>query len=243
MRKKRKKNHGLLALVIAVALAGACVAAGCSALKADDIEKITSKDTANKLEKIKDKAGRAADKVVGKTGKAAKKAKDLTDRAIEKAGGTDEIAKRVKNIIKHFTKTSKLNSTKDIELTALDNTGYAYRYTYGREKFRAIYTASCDTWPVYDSYKITNDHDITIICQALIDEHPVHGADLKSYRTAEDMAYEWQQHNIVYELLPDDNHWKSSAKSVDLDPYDQGKSYKEIYEDRTGKKFDIKNFV
>lgn len=239
MRKRHNRHNKAVALIIAGALAGACVIAGCSAVKSENIQKITGKDASGKIERIKEKAGRAA----GKAGRAADRLKALAERAIEKAGGPEELAKKVKNIIGNFAKTSKLKSTEDIELTSLDNSGYAYRFTYGGEKFRAVYNGYVDTWTVYDSYKITNDHDLTIICQALIDVHPVHGSDLKSYRTAEDMAYEWQQHNIVYELLPDDNRWKSSAKDVDLDPYDQGKSYKEIYEDRTGRKFDLKNFV
>ena len=82
-----------------------------------------------------------------------------------------------------------------------------------------------------------------IICQALIDVHPVHGKDLSSYRTADDMAYEWEQHNIAYKYLPDDSSWKGSAGNVDLDPYDQGRSFEEIYEDRTGEKFSIKEEI
>ncbi len=42
------------------------------------------------------------------------------------------------------------------------------------------------------------------------------------------MAYEWLQHNIAYELLPD-SEFKASAKDVDLDPDDQGLSLEEIY--------------
>ncbi|MBR2548267.1 MAG: hypothetical protein IKF07_08765 [Eubacterium sp.] len=247
MRRKHNRHNRAVALVVAVALTGACIVAGCSAVKSENIKSFTSKDTAQKIEKIKDKAGRAADKA----GRAADKAEGLfdrikgaVDRLVEKAGGKEEITKRVKNILGRFASDrSRINSAEDIELKSLDNQGYAYRFTYAGEKFRAVYSSYWDTWTIYDSYKIINDHDMRIICQALIDVHPVHGSDLKSYRTADDMAYEWQQHNIVYELLPDNNRWKSSAKNVDLDPYDQGKSYKEIYEDRTGKEFNIKNFV
>ncbi|MBQ3281946.1 MAG: hypothetical protein IJH41_06045 [Eubacterium sp.] len=240
MRNKRKKHHSLLAVFLAAALAGTCVIAGCSAMKTGSVEKITGKDTAKQIQKIKEKAGKAADK----TGDAAKKVKKLTDKAIEKAGGKEEIARKVKSILAKFAKNkSRIKSADDIELTAVDNTDTVFRFTYGGEKYRAAYSYGFDTWTIYDSYKITNEHDMKIICQALIDIHPVHGSDLKSYRTAEDMAYEWQQHNIVYELLPDSNTWKSSAKDVDLDPYDQGKSYKEIYEDRTGREFDLKDFV
>lgn len=132
-----------------------------------------------------------------------------------------------------------LSSPEDINLTDTGD-GKNYTFTYGDEEFSAIYTE--DNWKIIDSYKISNVDDNLIICQALIDEHPIHGSDLVSYRTAEDMAYEWLQHNIAYEILPDDNSMKSHAKDVDLDPQDQGKDFDEIYEDRTGKEFSLDNF-
>ena len=64
-----------------------------------------------------------------------------------------------------------------------------------------------------------------------------------SYRTPEDMTYEWLQHNIVYQLLPNNHKFKDNAKDVDLDPKDQGKNMIEIYEDRTGEKFDLSNIT
>ena len=51
-------------------------------------------------------------------------------------------------------------------------------------------------------------------------------------RPTKDMAYEWSQHNIAYSLLPDDSEWKASAKDVDIDPPDQGKSVYQIFKDR-----------
>ena len=39
----------------------------------------------------------------------------------------------------------------------------------------------------------------------------------------DDLVYEWQQHNLAYNILPDDNSWKEHAKDVDLNPADQGK--------------------
>ena len=74
-----------------------------------------------------------------------------------------------------------------------------------------------------------------IICQALSEVHPIHGKDMVSYRTPEDMAYEWQQHNFAYYMLPEESPWKQSVQNVDLDPKDQGKSFSELYEDRTNK--------
>ena len=134
---------------------------------------------------------------------------------------------------------SVLSSGKDINLRDIDGKKTNYLFTYKNQDFSAKYTK--DNWHITDSYKITDAEDIGIICQALIDVHPIHGKDMKSYRTVDDLVYEWQQHNLAYNLLPDDNSWKSHAKDVDLDPADQGRSLKEIYEARTGKEFNIKD--
>lgn len=136
---------------------------------------------------------------------------------------------------------TRLSSTSDIGLYDVDGGGTNYAFTYNGEEFRTMYLYDC--WTIYDSYKITKKHDQKIICQALIDEHPVHGADLESYRTAEDMAYEWRQHNIAYKYLPEDNPWRTHAANVDLDPQDQGRTIEEIYEDRTGQEIDLKEKV
>lgn len=133
---------------------------------------------------------------------------------------------------------SVLKSTRDINLRDTDGKKTNYLFTYKNEDFTAIYTK--DNWKIKNSYKITNGQDIAYICKALIDVHPIHGKDMKSYRTVDDLVYEWQQHNLAYNLLPDDNSWKSHAKDVDLDPDDQGKSIAEIYEARTGSKLDIR---
>ena len=118
-----------------------------------------------------------------------------------------------------------LSSTSDINLHDVDGGGWNYAFTYGDEDFQTIYGYDC--WTIYDSYKITNKHDQKIICQALIDVHPVHGSDLESYRTADD------------KYLPEDNAWRSHAANVDLDPQDQGRTIEEIYEDRTGQEINL----
>ncbi|WP_026663425.1 hypothetical protein [Butyrivibrio proteoclasticus] len=128
-----------------------------------------------------------------------------------------------------------LTSTADIGLTDSDGKGKNYVFTYGDSIYTAIYWD--DHWKIMDSYLIGNSNDMIIICQALIDLHPIHGADHESYRTADDMAYEWLQHNIAYEFLPEDNVWRQKSKDVDFNPDDQGKSFIEIYEQRTGKEF------
>jgi hypothetical protein len=125
----------------------------------------------------------------------------------------------------------ELSSVDDVVLVPTDDYGCGYVFNYGGEEFIAYFDTY--SWRVYDSYKITNHSDIVTICQALINVHPVYGADWESWRTAEDMAYEWEQHNLAYNALPANSHWRDDAKDVDLDPYDQGKSFSEIYESRT----------
>ena len=126
----------------------------------------------------------------------------------------------------------QLSSVDDVVLVPTDDYACGYVFDYGGEEFIAYFDTY--SWRVYDSYKITNHGDIVIICQALINEHPVYGADWESWRTAEDMAYEWEQHNLAYQMLPSNSHWRDDTKDVDLDPYDQGKSLNDLYESRTG---------
>ena len=137
--------------------------------------------------------------------------------------------------------SGKLLSGEDIGLHAVDDSGRNYAFSYHQEEFSARYTP--DNWKIVDSYKITDTDDIIIICQALSDVHSVHGRDMESFRTPEDMAFEWLQHNIAYAFLPDDSPWKRNAKDVDLNPADQGKTFEEMYEDKTGKKFRIEDFL
>lgn len=137
--------------------------------------------------------------------------------------------------------TGLLSSAEDINLHSTDGGETNYAFTYGDEEFSAQYLY--DNWTIFDSYKITNEDDMVIICQALIDTHTVHGSDMESFRTAEDMAYEWQQHNLAYEYLPEDNAWRESAANVDFDPEDQGRSFEEIYEDRTGEEFHLTEYI
>ena len=134
-----------------------------------------------------------------------------------------------------------LSSVEDIALHAIDSTGEKYEFTYDSETYSAVYTT--DNWRIINSYKINNEDDMTIICQALLDIHPIHGSDMESYRTADDMAYEWTQHNLAYRFLKDGDSFKEKAKDVDFDPEDQNKSFDEIYEDRTGREFDIKDML
>ena len=117
-----------------------------------------------------------------------------------------------------------------IELKDADGRGTNYTFEYKGEEYKAIYTI--DNWHIENSYKIRDEQDITAICEALNKIYRVHGSDMKSYRTAEDMSYEWILHNLAYDLLPENNPWRESVKHVDLDPYDQGKNLWEMYEAR-----------
>ncbi len=156
----------------------------------------------------------------------------------------DKAKREVKNQIKEglaeqdgSAEPGILTGVDDVALTDLTGAGTDYAFIYDGTPFSAQY--SPDNWEIRESYKITNAMDMAIICQALINEHPIHGKDMVSYRTCDDMAYEWVQHNIAYSFLPEDSKWMESVKNVDFDPKDQGKSYRDLYEDRTGKKFDI----
>ena len=134
-----------------------------------------------------------------------------------------------------------LKSTEDVVLVPTDDYAQGYVFEYGGEQFDAYFDTY--SWRVYNSYKITNHDDIVTICQALLNEHVVYGSDWETPRTADDMAFEWEQHNLAYEMLPEDSHWREDAKDVDLDPDDQGKTFQEMYESRTGRKFDIRNYL
>ncbi len=125
-----------------------------------------------------------------------------------------------------------LNSPDDILLHDTDGQEKNYAFTYAGASFQAIYTP--DNWKVIDSYLITNSADIVMICDALQRVHPIHGVDMKSERTAKDMAYEWEQHNLAYSLLPYDSPYRANTKDVDLNPADQGKSAYEMYLERQG---------
>ena len=172
-----------------------------------------------------------------------------SDRTIEltgtESGGesplSDDFLNTEEEMAAEPEESGKLSSVGDIGLHAVDETGKNYAFSYHQEEFSARYAP--DNWKIVDSYKITDTDDILIICQALSDVHPVHGRDMESFRTPEDMAFEWLQHNIAYAFLPDDSPWKRSAKDVDLNPADQNKTFEEMYEDKTGKKFRIEDFL
>ena len=129
--------------------------------------------------------------------------------------------------------SSKINSIEELNIKDEDGLGRNYTFEYNNNIFKAQYTK--DNWKIIDSYKIKNEKDIKIICNGLINIHPILGKDGKSYRTAEDMVNEWKIHNIAYELLPEKNEWKASAKDVDFDSKDQGKNLEDFIKERVKK--------
>ena len=122
-----------------------------------------------------------------------------------------------------------LGSPEEIGLASEDDVHFTF--SYHNEIFQAAFIT--DTWKIIDSYKITNSADLVIICRALTEKHPVPTPDHSGERTPEDLAYEWEQHNLAYSLLPEGAKWKDNAKDVDLNPEDQGKNIVNYVIERT----------
>ena len=168
--------------------------------------------------------------------KATQDAKDAAQQAIEQAGNyvdnPDEALSTVTS-----TTPGLLSSAEDLNIAPVgDKDGY-YSFTYDGRECTAIHTT--DHWRIIDSYEINSEADMLIICQALIDLHQIHGKDMVSYRTADDMVYEWEVHNLAYFLVEDDDPMKERLKDVDFDPKDQGCTFDEIYYNHTGKELDL----
>ena len=125
---------------------------------------------------------------------------------------------------------SILHSPDDIGLSTTD--GSQYHFTYGGKDFRAIYRT--DNWQIRDSYRIIDHNDMVMICRALSAEHPIPDKSGQGVRTPEDLASEWEQHNLAFALLPEGVDLKESARHVDLNPEDQGKSILEFARERLG---------
>jgi len=157
---------------------------------------------------------------------------ELNDSNIINTTEKNEDSKYSKKDFKIEESDKSSENIEKIEIQDID--GKNYTFDYKGETFSAIYTT--DNWKIIDSYRIKDKNDITTICEALIDIHPIHGADMVTYRTATDMAFEWLQHNLAYEILPEGNSWRRNAKDVDLNPEDQYRTLAEMYEARTGKK-------
>ncbi len=169
-------------------------------------------------EEIASEAGQKVKEALKDTFK--KAAKKVTEKTLE-----EEVKKSSSS-----TEAGLLTGVEDIGLTNTDGKGENYTFTYDSSEFSAIYTT--DNWQIIDSYLITNGSDMLIICQALIAEHPIHGKDMVSYRTAEDMVYEWKIHNIAYAVMDEDDPKRIKSKDVDFDPKDQNMTIEDVYKDR-----------
>ncbi len=187
-------------------------------------------------ENVKDSVKEAGDKATDAAKQSIKDAAKDALNGISKDALNDAASEALSTVDSSST-AGILKSAADIELTDTDGNGKNYHFYYAGDDFTAIYTT--DNWKVKDSYRVHSEADMIIICQALIDEHPVHGKDMESYRTAEDMAYEWEIHNMGYAFFTDDENLRNKAKDVDFDPKDQGLTIEEFYESRTGKEFDV----
>ena len=154
----------------------------------------------------------------------------VESQTVEEAETVEEARTSAKDASTEPEIVPLLSSTEDIGLTSTD--GKNYTFTYDERQYTAIYTP--DHWKVRDSYDINSTEDMTIICQALINEHPIHARDMVSYRTAEDMVYEWEVHNIAYFLFSDENEAKAHARDVDFNPEDAGLTFEEYYDKYMG---------
>ena len=242
MKKRRNKLVWFLLLILVVA-----GLYGCGFLDAaleegkeifEDVTSVPDSDDESGDSDSEDSVSEDLQKLYEKMEEAYNKDKDTTSED-EESSGDEESSEETSDDSSDDSSdySSALDVVANLNFHDLDGKGKNYVFTYNGTEFTAIYTK--DNWKVIDSYLIESEEDITAICEVLIAEHPIHGKDMESYRTAEDMAYEWLQHNLAYTFLPDGNRWKVKAKDVDLNPADQGLSFDEIYERQTGKKLTI----
>ena len=122
------------------------------------------------------------------------------------------VSKEENKVGENTVQTIEEDSQEKIEIQDIDGKGRNYIFTYKDEEYQATYTN--DNWHIQDSYKITQYRDILRICKILARQHPIHTQDLKGYRKAEDMAQEWIQHNLVYQLLPEETDVSRSRASL-----------------------------
>ena len=112
-----------------------------------------------------------------------------------------------------------------------------YSFTYGDETFLVHYTPYLGgDWKIVDSFKITNRADMVIICEKLLKINQVEGR-ITQYRTAKDMADEWEIHNQGYKIAKSLSMASAveRLKDVDLDKKDQGKTFDDFLAEFLGK--------
>ena len=131
--------------------------------------------------------------------------------------------------------SSHLEKASDINLSYVktEETKAIYNFDYNSNTYTAIYSTDSAEWHINNSYQIENHDDIVLICSELIQEKPVPGIAEGTHRTASDLTYEWEQHNIAYYYLePFNIPVKNSVANVDLNRDDQGKSWLQLAWDR-----------
>lgn len=106
-----------------------------------------------------------------------------------------------------------------LNLHCVDNIYSKYKFTYNGKEYTAEYTT--DNWKIRNSYEITEMSDMVLICSLLKDRHPIHNKNYTGWRTAENMANEWDAHNFAYcvDLF---GLWHNHTKDVDIDPTGDG---------------------
>lgn len=193
---------------------------GCNSKKATSITKKNKNSVTKSVDKknVKDKSSSTDESDADESSK--KEKKSINNSKTESKKKKDDKKKEKKN-------KDVPEDAEEMKMYDIDGNNENFAFTYNDEVFYAYYKP--ENWQIVDSYKIIVKDDMITICQALIDIHPLHGSDGESWREPEDMAKEWLQHNIAYNILPDGDIHKENAKDVDFNPEDQGKSMVDMY--------------
>lgn len=137
-----------------------------------------------------------------------------------------------------WTNMASTISADDVVLSTEDNA--TYHFTYDGNEYTAVYSEGADksgNWKIVDSYRASNKGDMRVICEVLQRTHKVRGR-ITEYRTATDMADEWESHNKGYAMIAPFSPNGSTAnrlKSVDLDKKDQGKTFSDFLNEFLGR--------
>ena len=123
-----------------------------------------------------------------------------------------------------------------------------YNFAYNGKTYSATYNESEQCWTIIDSFEISDKKVMYLECYNLIAKNPVPTEPGgTTYRTLDDMVYEWEQHNVAYnyfikiynsgipfssELYNYIAEGISRAKNVSINPGDQGKNWIELCLDR-----------
>lgn len=122
-----------------------------------------------------------------------------------------------------------------LDLHCTDSINSNYQFTYNGKTYTAVYTENRGkglyNWKIIDSYSIAGMNDMLLICQLLKDRHPIptSAVDGINFRSADNMAKEWDAHNYVYSIMPAGSSWSNRAKDVDIDPTGDGMDRNNFY--------------